>query len=284
MAPVDMLDSLTVDLIAIQLAISRENNEAAKGELRRVGALLAHLMAIAVGGLGRLPEAVRWWRTARRVADKAGDPYTSTWIRGHEVVRALYERRPLSAVLTLVEQAERHAVHTPATAMPTLLAGKAQALAMRGQADDAEAALRQLREVFAGLPSEVTGNRESWFGWPEYRLRFTESFVHAELGQFEQATEAQDRALTIYPPMYIHGPAQIQLQRARCLVDCGDTTGGVRHAQDTLAGLPSTHRGLATVELGRKALAAVPGKERRLPAVAEFAEYLALAGNQLTRS
>jgi hypothetical protein len=97
MPQAELVDSLTVDLLAVQLAISRESDEAAKGELRRVGALLAHLMAYAVGGLGRLPEAVRWWRTARRVGDKAGDPYTSTWIRGHEVVRALYERRRLSA-------------------------------------------------------------------------------------------------------------------------------------------------------------------------------------------
>jgi hypothetical protein len=51
---------------------------------------------------------------------------------------------------------------------------------MLGRADDAEAALRQLREVFAGLPSEATGTRESWFAWPEYRLRHTESFVHSE--------------------------------------------------------------------------------------------------------
>jgi hypothetical protein len=38
------------------------------------------------------------------------------------------------------------------------------------------------------------------------------------------------------------------------------------------------------VELGRKVLAAVPGKDRRLPAVTEFAEYLALTGNQMARS
>jgi tetratricopeptide (TPR) repeat protein len=195
----ELLDSLTVDLLAIQLTISRESDEATKGELRRVGALLAHLMAMTVGGLGHVREAGRWWRTARRVADKTGDPYTSTWIRGWEVVRAKFEGRPLPAVLTLVEQAERHAVRAPVIAMPSLLAGKAQALAMLGRAEEAEATLRQLREVFAALPSEVTGERESWFAWPEYRLWHTESFVHSELGQFEQATEAQDRALALYP-------------------------------------------------------------------------------------
>jgi hypothetical protein len=70
---------------------------------------------------------------------------------------------------------------------------------MLGRADDAEAALRQLREVFARLPSEVTGDRESWFAWPEYRLRRTESFVYSELGQFAQATEAQDPGAGVLP-------------------------------------------------------------------------------------
>jgi transcriptional regulator with XRE-family HTH domain len=284
MAPVDMLDSLTVDLIAVQLAIGRESNEATKNELRRVAALLAHFMALTVGSLGQLREAGRWWRTARRVADKADDLYTSIWIRGREVVRAPFEHRPLHAVLALTQEAEARAAEAHVGARTSLLSGKAQALAMLGRAEEAEATLRQLHEVFADLPSGVTGNTESWFGWPEYRLRVTESFVHAELGRFAQASEAQDRALTLYPPMYICGPVQIELQRARCLVGGGDTTAGVRHAQDTLVKLPSKHHDTVLVELGRKVLAAVPGKDRRLPAVTEFAEYLVLTGNQLARS
>lgn len=281
MPPAELLDSLTVDLIGLQLALNRTSNQTTMHELRRVGALLAHLMALTVGGVGQLREAGRWWRTARRVADESGDRYTSMWIRGREVVRALYERRTLPVVLTLVEQAEHDGPRPPVTVRPELLAGKAQVLAMLGRSQEAEATLRELREVFADLPPEATRDTDSWFSWPENRLRFTESFVYSELGQFQQATEAQDRALALYEPTYIRGPAQIELQRARCLVGCGDTANGVRHAQDTISQLPSKHRALPIIELGRKVLAAVPVEDRRLPAVTEFAEYLALARDHM---
>nr|WP_307937093.1 hypothetical protein [Salinispora arenicola] len=37
------------------------------------------------------------------------------------------------------------------------------------------------------------------FGWPEVRLRHTESYVYTHLGHTQRALAAQDRALELYP-------------------------------------------------------------------------------------
>jgi tetratricopeptide (TPR) repeat protein len=236
-----------------------------------------------VGSLGDVREARRWWRTARRVADASGDPSAGVWIRGREVVRALYERRPAPAILRLVEEAEAMSSKAPVAALPSLVAGKAQVLAMTGRAREAEAALRQLQGIYADLPADVTGDDDSWFGWTEARLRFAESFVHSHLGRFDRATTAQDRALALYPASYPRGPAQIELQRALCLVRSGDARAGARHAQATMASLPREQHNLPIIDLGRTVLRAVPAAAHRQPAVAEFHEYLSLTSSPSAR-
>jgi transcriptional regulator with XRE-family HTH domain len=277
--PAELLDLLVVDVLGIQYAIEHQEVSRASAanlrELRRTGALLAALMAMTVANLGQMHKAARWWRTARRIAAESGDVETVTWVRGREVVRAIYEQRPLGLILRLITDAEAQAANVPARALPELVSGKAQALALAGQADDATAALHQLQDIYGGLPSEATADRGTVFAWAEDRLRFTESFVYSHLGDTKQATVAQEQALAAYPAAYRRGPAQIELQRALCLVRSDDITGGVQHAQTVMAGLSPAEYIRPIFDLSRRVLNAVPIAQQPHSAVIELRDCIA---------
>jgi transcriptional regulator with XRE-family HTH domain len=276
--PAELLDLLMVDVLGIQYAIDYHEQAAASDmtmrELRRAGALLAALMAMTVANLGQVRQSERWWRSARQIAAQSGDVETVTWVRGREVVRALYEQRPLGLILRLVADAEAHASGVPARALPELVSGKAQALALAGRADDATAALRRLNDIYASLPNEATADRDTVFSWADDRVRFTESFVYSHLGQVEQAAVAQAQALAAYPASYRRGPAQIELQRALCLVRSNDVAGGISHAQAVLAGLSPAENIRPIFDLSRRVLDAVPIAQQSHTAVTDLHDCL----------
>jgi transcriptional regulator with XRE-family HTH domain/tetratricopeptide (TPR) repeat protein len=277
-APAELLESLIVDVLGVQYAMDRQRDDAALRELYRVSALLAALTAMTVSNVGLTGNATRWWRTARHLADRSGTTETAAWVRGHEVVRGLYERRPLGTILQLVDEAERLADAAPATALPELIAGKAQALALAGRPDEATATLRRLHDAYAALPDEVPDDRDTIFVWAEDRLRYTEGFVYSQLGDVARADVAQRRAVEVYPASDRRGPAQIELQRALGLTRAGDTFEGVRLAQGTMSGLPPADHIRPVLDLSSRVLDAVPPEHQGSAAVAEFRDHLAALG------
>jgi hypothetical protein len=272
-APAELADSLVVDLLGIGHAVDRQRDEAVLRELYRAASLLAALMALTVANLGHPRHAERWWRTARATAERSGSAETAVWVRGREVVRGLYERRPLGAVLRLVEEGERYAV-----AAPELLAGKAQALALAGRPEEAAAALHTLEGVFEGLPEEVTSDRDTHFAWPEDRLRFTETYVHCHLGDVRRAELARRRAEQLYPAGDRRGPTQLGLLHALALVRAGDVGEGVLLAREVMSGLRPADHVLPTVDLGERVLDAVPPAQRQRTPVTEFRDCLTAFG------
>jgi hypothetical protein len=276
-APSELLKTLLVDLYGLQAAIGRYPDDAIQRELRQAGAMLSAFTAQTVANLGYLREARRWWRTARRAADESGDRYTMLWIRGREIVRAGYEHRPLTTITQLIDEAEaRVGASPPVAAMPELLGGKAQALALMGQVASAEAemTLAGLRRAFEELPFPLKAANDSVFMWGEERLRLTESIVYTYLGDGRKAEQAQNRALALFPADDLRSPAQIELQRALCLVGAGDVHSGIRHAQAIVSGLPAMHRIRPVADLGHKVLRAVPAAERQWPGAQEYSECL----------
>jgi transcriptional regulator with XRE-family HTH domain len=276
MSATELLPSLQVDLVTLSDALRRTHTDSAHRELRRVAALLGSFAAQTAANLGDLRGSRRWWRTAKEAADASGDIDARLWIRGREVVRALYEQRPLPVILDLITDAEalRASSHPAPDALPQLLCGKAQALSHTGQAALAEAALREVRDNFAFLSAPTTRDTDSLFGWSEHNVRFTESYVYSNLGDFPAADDAQRAALSLFSASNVRGPAQIQLQRALCLVRAGDITPGVAHAQTTMADLPREQHIRPISDLGRKVLDAVPLTQRTRPDVQGFRIYL----------
>lgn len=283
--PGALLQALIADLYGLQLATHRHPGETAQRQLLQVGALLAAFTAQTVANLGNLFEARRWWRTARHAADEAGDPYTMFWIRGREVVRAGYEHRPVRAILQLVNEAEARLDEAPAEVLPQFFSGKAQTLVLAGRHTEAEQTLCQVRECFGKLPAPSSHN-DSTFDWGEERLRFAESFVYSHLGDFAKAEQAQQAALRLYSDSNMRSPAQIELQRALCLVRSGDLVQGTRHAQTTITNLPAMHRIRPVVDLGQKVFSVIPARERRHSWAREYHECLKSSfpgqSNQLT--
>ncbi len=260
----ELLDMLTLDLQAMQLATASPRSDSAVVELRHCAAWLCALTAMTLGNLGRLLEAHRWWRSARAMAAHSGDANTVAWICGYEVVRGLYDDRPLEDILRLADHAEA----VGAASAPELISGKAQVLAMLGRPDEARAALRRVQELFVQLPVSVTSDSQSVLSWGE-------SFVYSYLGDVARAEAAQHAALRLYPTTNRRGPAQIELMRALCLVRSGDTVAGLKHAQATMTGLAQIHQIRPVVDLSWKILDSLPAAGRKSPAANEFRDYLA---------
>lgn len=275
--PAELLDALMVDVLGLQMLIGRSQRPTHLAELQRVGAILAALTAMTIANLGEIRQARRWWRSARQLADQSGDVSADMWVRGREAIRGLYEGRPTAAILRLVDDADTSSRHAQPADKAELLAAKAQALALAGRGDDAEFALGEVRTTYDQLPGSIVDEHDSIFGWAENRLRFTESFVYSHLGNSSKAGAAQDRAVAVYPSSYRRGPAQIELQRALCMVADGDATGGASHASEVLSGLSARDQIRPIVSLSRSVLSAIPTGDQARPDVAELREHLALA-------
>ncbi len=130
-----------------------------------------------------------------------------------------------------------------------------------------------MRECFSKLPAPPA-HRDSLFDFAEENLRFTESFVYSHMGNFAKADEAQQAALNLYADSNLLAPAEIELQRALCLVRSGDLAQGTRHAQTTITNLPVMYRIRTVADLGQKVLAAIPAHQRRQSWAKEYGECL----------
>jgi transcriptional regulator with XRE-family HTH domain len=274
---VQLLPTLQVDLLALQETLRRSLDDSVQRELRRVAALLAAITAQTVANLGDVRSSRRWWRTAKQAADESGDIEARVWIRGREVVRSLYEQRPIPVILDLVDEAGQLSLsgQPPPAALPQLLCGKAQALAHTGQTTLAESALCEVRDNLDSLPARTTCDKESLFGWSEHNVRFTESYVYSHLGDYDSADRAQTSALALYSETNVRGPAQIELQRALCLVRSGHVAPGVEHAHTVMTGLPREQHIRPIVDLGRTVLRAIPAPQQHKTTVESFRAYLA---------
>ena len=88
------------------------------------------------------------------------------------------------------------------------------------------------------------------------------------------ADRAQTAALELFTITNLRGPAQIELQRALCMVRTGDITPAVAHAQAIMTSLPPEHYIRPVIDLGRRVLSAVPASDRNRSAVRSFRIYL----------
>jgi hypothetical protein len=274
-APDVLLQDLMIDVLAIQYAVGGEPADSSRAkDLQRCGALLAALTAMTVANLGQLREGRRWWRTSRELARKSEDSRVQAWVYGREIVRALYEKRPIGAIISMVDNFEAHVPDAPQDAMQEFVTGKAQALALAGRRDEAKACLPALEDICSRLPRSVVADGESIFGWSLDRLKFTQSYVFSFIGDYPKAADAQADAIALYAPNYTRGPAQIELQRAICLARIGDASHASRHAQSVMNSLAPGDRIRPVVDLGFRVLQEIPLKDRGLPEVRGYAEFL----------
>jgi hypothetical protein len=268
----DLLRDVTADLAQVQALLPAARG-AGRADLSEAAARLAGLMAMACTDLGYDREARHGWRLARRYAEASGSADCQLWVRGQEATLGLYSRRPAPVVLALADRGLALGA-ADVGGRAELLAARAQTLSLLGRPDEAEAALKPLRDAFDALPDSVTTCTDSIFGWPEHRLRHTESIVHTGSGTSVQAHRAHDAALALYPPARLVSRCQIKLHRAARLVRDGHIGDGLSYAGDSLAALPAEHRGRLVLTVAEQVLEAVPAGETQRPEAAELRDRL----------
>ena len=207
------MEQLAADLNILQIMIGADNGPGRAG-LSRAAARMAVIVAMTLVAGGQLLLARRWWHTARQAADESGDVDTQVLVRAWETVNGCYNHRPLPDVLALSNEAVHLAGGRVSAAAAGLHAGRAQALALLGRRTEAETEVRQVADITEQLPGTVVADVESLWGWPEHRLRHTESYVYTHIGDLTAAQAAQDRALILYPASQARLRTQVELHRA----------------------------------------------------------------------
>jgi hypothetical protein len=269
-SPAQLLPNLIADFDELRTVFASPLPATAQRDLTRVAGQLAALIAIDQVGLGAHQAARRWWRTARRAADRAGDPALQAFVRGRQAVMALYGGHEPGEIILMAENAVAASQGIPCAGAVSGLAAEAQALSVMADAKRARATLGTLSDVFERLPDDVAHARSSVYGWSEQKLRHVESYVFTRLGETRLAQRAQDQADHLYPATNRPGRAQVRLHRAECLIIDGDIVEGVRYASSVLEELPEGQRTDLVMESARAALAAIPAKARTLPRVREY--------------
>jgi hypothetical protein len=274
-APRDrLLADVLADLAEVYDAASRARSSRTAAALHESGAYLAALAAMVCTDLGYEREARHSWRAARRLGRMSGSAEAQLWVAGQEAILGPYAGRPLPFVLDLVERGLATAGRSRVSGVAKLHCARAQAHALLGHPTAAIEALDDVERAYAELPDSLTAGNLSVFGWPEHRLRHTQSFVHTMAGDTAWAHRAQDQALALFTPMQAVGRGQVEMHRAACLVRDGDLVGGLEHAATTLDGLPDRARGTFVLRVADAVVDAVPVAQRRRADVTDFRRQL----------
>ena len=271
-----LLRDLTADLSVLQRRLGGTDGTVQRSLARSAGQLAA-MCALAWRDAGEPRQAGRWWRTARQLADRSGDSEVRTWVRGTEVVSGLYEQRPVQVIFDRAGEATLIAGSLASAGSAHLYSGLAQTLAVAGRGDEAVAALERVTNLAEKLPTQVVADEASMFGWPEVRLRHTESYVHTWLGDTGRAYAAQEAALRIYPESLARERAKLFLHRVACMIQDGDVGGGLAYAGRVLDSLPVQHHTESVYAIGRAAMRVVPAQERGRPEAAELRARLGIS-------
>jgi transcriptional regulator with XRE-family HTH domain len=270
----ELLPDLAADVATLQEAIRTSGHDTAR-RLCRPGGQLAMTVALTLGCLGERREARHWWQTARHTADHSGDLALRVWVRGYEAMHALYASRPLHAVISRADEAITIAGGTRCPAVLEAMAARAQALALLGQAGEAEQMLHAMDPVYEAQPRISAYDRYSALAWPDTAMLHTRSYVYTYTGN-PAAAQAQEAALDRYPPQMPRQATQIKLLQAVSLVRAGHICEGVEHARAAVTALPAAHRTMGVEKSARDVLGHVPETEAERSAVTGLREYLAL--------
>ncbi|MEV5413208.1 helix-turn-helix transcriptional regulator [Thermopolyspora sp. NPDC052614] len=273
--PAEARDDLQNDLAELQQQLRNLKDSSEILELRRVVAALSTLHANVLSRLGEHGAALRWWHTARAMADETGDLHLRLGVRataaGHILGHG--QRDPLT-VLRLTEQARHIAGDARSLGTAFVLCSQAKALASAGRHAEARSTLRTCHDVMESEPPATSIMPYVW-RMRGGQLEYAELWVSAEAGDESAAADACERVLSVVRDYQYH--AMAHLQTALCTVICGGVDEGLRRASATIDDLPPRYRTHQINEIGRRILHAVPLDQRARPAVGEFREMLTLS-------
>ncbi|MFB4318081.1 hypothetical protein [Actinomadura sp. 21ATH] len=261
-------EDLVLDLLSLQRQLQAPNDEETT-ELLRVLAALSTLHGNLLTRLGDHGAAIRWWRTARTAADATGDLDLHLMVRRSEAGAGLYGQRDPATVLHLTRQVQEISGSRPSLGAALIAGTQAKALSLLGRHAEAKQVLRGFVNAAPdNWPSDLIPAY-----WTSDQVHFTQSWVHAAVGEEKAADTARDRVLA-HPFLDYQYTANVRLHEALCTVVNGGADRGSRQATAILDGLPPSYRSHMITEIGRTVLRAIPAEMSERPAVREFAEVL----------
>lgn len=254
-----LLGDLLVDFDEIRRRIAASSGRF-RTRLIHSGTQLAVLTAINLVNLGEQRSADRWWRTAHRAAEGAGDPRLAALVSGRHAIYSLHTAPP-ARVLSLADAATALCQNAPCVGAISGLAARAQLLSEVGQHNEALATLRLVTDMFQRLPASV--DHQSQWNWAEQRLHHVESHVYAHAGRVADARAAHDAASACYPANNWGGPTQVAMHQSVAMIRVGDVRGGAEHLTAVLDSLEPWQRSDGLVLRSGKAVLDKVPLERR---------------------
>jgi hypothetical protein len=273
-----LISELALDILDLRRTMPAQGSSVEAWH--RVHAQLTLLLAHALGSAGQSRASRDWWLRARHAAEASGDPQLVSFARSKAAIQALFEGRlPPQVLLVRASEAVKAAKGQPCPGLAVALALQAQVHAMQGDRVRAREALLEQGRVFQLMPTTITTNTTSVFGWPVSRLLHTRSFASTYDGGLDDADQAQHEALDATPATSTRTRAQVRLHMALTEVRHGDVLAGLDMARGAVSGLVH-HDRTTFIRFNAAAVAeAIPPQlpKEAGPLVLEYRKLLELA-------
>ncbi len=229
--PASLLPETLTHISSVRDLLKSRQPLDAQRRLTRVGAKLSMVMAEILFATNEPTLARRWWSTAKRAADEAGDRHLADVALAQSTYLPTYIGTPnevLGQVMPRLEQAPKA---TPPIAM--LWGFAAMAYATLGKRDEFERAIDRSRNVLTRCDPEAV--KPGIFSYLPRKHAFFEARGRADLGDADGAGDAAVQALGAYEDTAKTDPAVVRFAYASALLKSGELEEACRLAAKAIA-------------------------------------------------
>jgi tetratricopeptide (TPR) repeat protein len=280
-APLAVLADIAADFSDIRPLLASVRTPATRTRVCRASAQLAGMIGIVLHDLGNRREAHGWFHTAYLAAEETEDPNLKAWILAREAMVPLNFGAPHAAA-NLATQARTIAGDRTTASAALACAVASRAHAQLGRDDEALEALSKAESISEQLRGEAA--TDTWVGYPEQKHHVHASQTLTHLGQTRRAYASQSRALELSRSpdnmqntrngMRALSTALIELDRAACLHQDGETVEACDQAQRAITALPGELRVALVLTRAHGLARAIPADRQALPAVRDLNELI----------
>jgi len=265
-SPENVVHETLLHLSSVRELLKNHQPTRVQQRLARVAARLCFAMGEHLFSLHQPELARRWWRSAVRAAEEAGDRNFADHAYAADAYFPTYSNNPRGVLAHVTPRLEQATKATPSIAWMWCFA--AMAHAALGDRDAFERAINAARGTLARCaPASLS---RSIYSFLPRRQAFYETRGRADLGDVEGAGEAAARALAEFDATETTDPALTRLAYATALVKAGEIEEACRLATMAITCRPVP--AYAVMVRAREFDALVP---RKAAAAQEWRETLA---------
>lgn len=266
-----LLADLTTDFAELQRLLRRRAAILVPTRLTRVVAKMAGLMSATLLRLDQQASARNWARTAKAVANEAGDNQLRASMLTQEAYAYYYEGKLVEAGF-VAAKAQHLAKQALCPAVASMAGLEARVHAAHSRAKEAYVALDRAERVLGRLSEE--DQLPAPFCYNEAKFAQHTGSAYTRLGRTADAIRAQDRALALFARGDAFNRALIQLDRADCHVTDDDIPAAVTTVIQVIHTLAPDRRDPVIDNRARDILTRIPATASTLPEVSDLREVL----------